>query len=62
MGASFATDFNTAFPQPFEPSEMKRNVEIYLKKVEDMIRKLEEWFPPLSGIKHTNGHAAVPSS
>jgi len=48
MDASFEKDFCVTFPQPYEPSEMARNVEIYMKKVEDMIRKLEEWFPPSS--------------
>ncbi|KAF8127070.1 hypothetical protein EV363DRAFT_1347086 [Boletus edulis] len=49
MDASFENDFCVTFPQPYEPSEMARNVEIYMKKVEDMMRKLEQWFPPSSG-------------
>ncbi|KAF8557144.1 hypothetical protein OG21DRAFT_1505782 [Imleria badia] len=47
---SFANDFHVTFPQPSKPSEMARNVEIYMNKVEDMIRKLEQWFSPSSEI------------
>lgn len=48
MDESFANDFRVTFPQPFEPSETTRNVEIYINKVEDIVRKLEQWFPPPS--------------
>ncbi|KAN0094692.1 hypothetical protein V8E55_002979 [Tylopilus felleus] len=46
---NFANDFQVMFPQPYKPSEMACDVEIYMKEVEDMIRKLKHWFPPPSG-------------
>ncbi|KAH0832905.1 hypothetical protein J3R83DRAFT_11857 [Lanmaoa asiatica] len=49
MDETFADDFRATFPQPFEPSEMARNVDIYMNMVEDIVRKLEQWFPPSSG-------------
>lgn len=45
---NLADEFRDAFPQPCKPSETARNVEIYLNKVEDIVQKLEEWFPPSS--------------
>jgi hypothetical protein len=50
MDESFANDFRLTFPQPSQPSEMAWNIEIYMNKVEDMVRKIEQWFAPSSGI------------
>ena len=45
MNENFRTDFCLAFPWPSEPSDMKCDTESYMNRVEDMIQKLEQWFP-----------------
>ncbi|KIJ67049.1 hypothetical protein HYDPIDRAFT_85798, partial [Hydnomerulius pinastri MD-312] len=48
MDVSYADEFREAFPPPFDSAELGRNIEIYVRKVEDMVRKLDEWFGPSS--------------
>ncbi|KAF8444455.1 hypothetical protein L210DRAFT_870821 [Boletus edulis BED1] len=49
MSENFVNDFQVKFPPPHKPSELAINVEFCMKEVEDMIRLLEQWFPPHSG-------------
>lgn len=43
---SFQADFLVAFPPPVDHAVLLGDVEKYIQKVEGMVRKLEEWFPP----------------
>ncbi|KAF9223921.1 hypothetical protein BS17DRAFT_125869 [Gyrodon lividus] len=48
MDANYTDEFREAFPPPFDPLELAKNVEIYIEKVEEMVRTLEGWFGPAS--------------
>ncbi|KIJ07904.1 hypothetical protein PAXINDRAFT_89648, partial [Paxillus involutus ATCC 200175] len=54
MDTTYTDDFRKEFPPPFDPLEVVKNVDIYIKKVQDMVRKLQEWFGPAS-----NGSSGV---
>ncbi|KAG6333671.1 hypothetical protein ID866_5414 [Astraeus odoratus] len=48
LQASYKDDFQAAFPRPVEYADLAVVVQQYLKSVEDMIHRLEAWFPPSS--------------
>lgn len=46
LGASFKDDFQVAFPPHVGHADILDVLVTYLTRVEDMINKLEKWFPP----------------
>ncbi|KAF9236308.1 hypothetical protein BU15DRAFT_50227 [Melanogaster broomeanus] len=46
MDASYAEEFREVFPHPFNPLELAKYVEIYIKNVEGIVQKLADWFGP----------------
>jgi len=43
--ATFQQDFQEKFPPPLPPEELVSDLEEYMKVVEGMIHKLEDYFP-----------------
>lgn len=45
LNVNFSEDFRATFPPPIPHHELLVVLEKYVKSVEDMVQKLEGWFP-----------------